>query len=43
MRRILIGRAAIASLFATSVFAADLAPLPYIKAAVMVDPGYNWT
>jgi outer membrane immunogenic protein len=43
MKRILIGSAAIISLFATSAFAADLAPRPYTKAPVIVDPGYNWT
>jgi outer membrane immunogenic protein len=44
MKRILIGIAAIASLFAaTGVFAADLAARTYTKAPVIVDPGYNWT
>jgi outer membrane immunogenic protein len=43
MKRVLIGSAAIISLFATSAFAADLAPRPYTKAPVIVDPGYNWT
>jgi len=43
VHRILIGSAAIAALFATSAFAADLAPRTYTKAPVMVDPGYNWT
>jgi len=43
MKRILIGSAAIIFLFATSAFAADLAPRPYTKAPVIVDPGYNWT
>lgn len=42
MKRILIGSAAIISLFATSAFAADMAR-PYTKAPVVVDPGYNWT
>ncbi len=43
MKRLLIGSAAIISLFATSAFAADLAPRPYTKAPVIVEPGYNWT
>ena len=43
MRQLLVGSIAIASLAATSAFAADLAPRPYTKAPVMVDPGYNWT
>jgi outer membrane immunogenic protein len=43
MKRIVIGLAAIASLFATGAIAADLAPRPYTKAPVIVDPGYNWT
>jgi outer membrane immunogenic protein len=43
MKRIFIGIAAVASLLTTSAFAADLAPRPYTKAPVMVDPGYNWT
>ena len=44
MKRILIGLSAVASVLATtSAFAADLAPRPYTKAPVMVDPGYNWT
>jgi outer membrane immunogenic protein len=42
MKRIFIGIAAIASL-TTGAFAADLAPRPYTKAPVYVDPGYNWT
>jgi outer membrane immunogenic protein len=42
MNRIFIGIAAIASL-TTSALAADLAPRPYTKAPVYVDPGYNWT
>jgi outer membrane immunogenic protein len=42
MKRIFIGIAAIA-LLTTSAFAADLAPRPYTKAPVIVDPGYNWT
>src|SRR6266581_5626054 len=43
MKRLLIGSAAIISLFATSAFAADLAARPYTKAPVVVEPGYNWT
>jgi len=43
MKRILIASAAIASLFTTGAVAADLAPRPYTKAPVIVDPGYNWT
>ncbi|MBR1194872.1 porin family protein [Bradyrhizobium sp. AUGA SZCCT0274] len=43
MNRILIASAAIVSLLTTSAFAADLAPRPYTKAPVIVDPGYNWT
>jgi outer membrane immunogenic protein len=43
MRRIFIGIAGIASLLTTSAFAADLAPRPYTKAPVIVDPGYDWT
>ena len=43
MKRILIAGAAIASLLATNALAADLAPRPYVKAPVIVDPGYNWT
>lgn len=43
MKRISTGIIAIASLFSTGAFAADLAPRPYTKAPVMVDPGYNWT
>jgi outer membrane immunogenic protein len=44
MKRILIGLSAVASVLSTtSAFAADLAPRPYTKAPVMVDPGYNWT
>jgi outer membrane immunogenic protein len=42
MKRILIGMVAVASL-TTSAFAADLAPAPYTKAPVYVDPGYSWT
>src|SRR3954470_3925472 len=43
MKRILIAGAAMASLLATNALAADLAPRPYVKAPVIVDPGYNWT
>jgi outer membrane immunogenic protein len=43
MKRIFIGIAGVASLLATSALAADLAPRPYTKAPVIVDPGYNWT
>jgi outer membrane immunogenic protein len=44
MKRILIGLSAVASMLAASnAFAADLAPRPYTKAPVIVDPGYNWT
>lgn len=43
MKRISIAGAAVACVFATSAFAADLAPR-YTKAPPMpVDPGYNWT
>ena len=42
MKRISTGIVAIACLVSTGAFAADLAPRPYIKAPVMVDPGYNW-
>ena len=43
MKRICVGIVGIASLFATGAWAADLAPRPYTKAPVIVDPGYNWT
>lgn len=43
MKRIFIGIAGIASLLTTSAFAADLAPRPYTKAPVIVDPGYYWS
>lgn len=43
MKRIFLGIAGIASLFATGALAADLAPRPYTKAPVIVDPGYDWT
>ena len=42
MKRISTGIVAIACLVSTGAFAADLAPRPYIKAPVMVDPGSNW-
>jgi outer membrane immunogenic protein len=42
-KRIFIGIAGIASLLTTGALAADLAPRPYTKAPVIVDPGYNWT
>ena len=44
MKRISIAGAAVACIFATTAFAADLAPRTYTKAPPMiVDPGYNWT
>ena len=44
MKRISIAGAALVGLFATTAFAADLAPKTYTKAPPMiVDPGYNWT
>jgi outer membrane immunogenic protein len=44
MMRISIAGAAAACLFATTAFAADLAPRTYTKAPPMiVEPGYNWT
>jgi outer membrane immunogenic protein len=43
MKRILIASATIATLLTTNALAADLAPRPYTKAPVIVDPGYNWT
>lgn len=43
MKRILTGITVVASLLSTGAFAADLAPRPYTKAPVIVDPGYNWT
>lgn len=43
MKRIFVGTAGIAALFATGALAADLAPRPYAKAPVIVDPGYDWT
>jgi outer membrane immunogenic protein len=42
MKRIAIGGAAVACLFAGNAFAADLAPKMYAKAPP-IDPGYNWT
>jgi outer membrane immunogenic protein len=44
MKRISMVGAAVACVFATTAFAADLAPRTYTKAPPMiVDPGYNWT
>jgi outer membrane immunogenic protein len=43
MKRLFVGITGIASLLATGAFAADLAPRPYTKAPVIVDPGYDWT
>src|SRR5882757_72249 len=43
MKRIFTGIAVVASMLSTGAFAADLAPRPYTKAPVIVDPGYNWT
>jgi outer membrane immunogenic protein len=44
MKRMLIGGAVVVSMLAaTGSYAADLAPRPYTKAPVIVDPGYNWT
>ncbi len=43
MKRMLIGIAAVASLLATSAFAADLPARTYTKAPVYVEPVYNWT
>ena len=43
MKRILIAGVTIASLLTTNALAADLAPRPYTKAPIIVDPGYNWT
>src|ERR1700688_2593935 len=43
MKSISTGIVVIASLLSTGAFAADLAPRPYTKAPVLVDPGYNWT
>jgi outer membrane immunogenic protein len=44
MKRMLIGGAVVASMLATTgAYAADLAPRPYTKAPIIVDPGYNWT
>lgn len=41
MKRLFIGIAAAASLLATNAIAADLAPRPYTKAPVIMDPGYT--
>ncbi|MGT2434967.1 outer membrane protein [Bradyrhizobium betae] len=43
MKRIVIGMAAALSLFTTGALAADMAPRPYVKAPVMVDPVWSWT
>ena len=43
MKRMLIGIAAVTSLFATSAFAADLPMRTYTKAPAYVEPVYNWT
>ncbi len=43
MQRIFIGIVGIASLLTSAALAADLAPRPYTKASVVVDPGYDWT
>jgi outer membrane immunogenic protein len=43
MKRLLIGIAAVTSLFATSAFAADLPARTYAKAPAYIDPGYNWS
>jgi outer membrane immunogenic protein len=43
MKRMLIGIAAVISLFATSAFAADLPMRTYTKAPAYVEPVYNWT
>jgi outer membrane immunogenic protein len=43
MKRMLIGIAAVTSLFTASAFAADLPVRTYTKAPAYVDPGYNWT
>jgi outer membrane immunogenic protein len=43
MKRMLIGIAAVTSLFATSAFAADLPARTYTKAPVYVEPVYDWT
>jgi outer membrane immunogenic protein len=43
VKRISIGIAVVASLVATSAFAADLPARTYTKAPAYVDPGYNWT
>jgi len=43
MKRLLIGIAAVTSMFATGALAADLPARTYTKAPVYVDPGYNWS
>jgi outer membrane immunogenic protein len=43
MKRLSLGIAVAASLFATSALAADLPARTYTKAPVYVDPGYDWT
>jgi outer membrane immunogenic protein len=43
MKRMLIGIAAVTSLFATSASAADLPMRTYTKAPAYVEPVYNWT
>jgi outer membrane immunogenic protein len=43
MKKILIATAAMASLFGTSAFAADLPAKVYTKAPVVVAPVYDWT
>jgi outer membrane immunogenic protein len=43
MKRILIGMTAVASLLATSAFAADLPMQSYTKAPVFAEPLFNWT
>ena len=43
MKRLLIGIAAVAAIFASGALAADLPARTYTKAPVYVDPVYNWT
>jgi outer membrane immunogenic protein len=43
MKRMLIGVTAVASLFATGAFGADLPMRTYTKAPVFVEPVFNWT
>jgi outer membrane immunogenic protein len=43
MKRLLIGIAAVTSMFATGALAADLPARTYTKAPVYVEPVYNWT